>query len=212
MPNLKKNRFSNWFYYRLKRLDYGRNYKNYWEERGKTLMKTEINNPISVKYAQFLGNYISNLQPTPESILEYGCGYGGKLTVLEQKFSGKHVKLFGVDISSTNLDNARSILKNTTLKLVDGVTIPYDNKQFDLSFTASVLQHVPEKDFSKICNELIRVTKHTIIHVEAPVAYTHKFPHKYDSFYKDKGFKVKIFTKPDIDQALMWYKIDLMLK
>ena len=164
---------------------------------------------MSEKYDNDIADYIASQIKCSGTILEYGCGFGPNLRKLEEKLD-ESCKIYGLDISSLALkEGANYIHGRAVLQKVDGTRIPFDNDFFDLSFTAAVLEHVPKKDFVKICDELVRVTKKTIIHIEASRTYYTKFPHDYKKFYAQKGYPVKFFKLPGFDETFTWYQISL---
>lgn len=92
-------------------------------------------------------------------ILEVGFGPGGNLLEIL-----KHLprELHGVDISETMVSIAKANLASNqaTLTKIDGENLPYADTYFDISFTATVLQHVTnEKMLSNLVTEIARVTK-----------------------------------------------------
>lgn len=209
--NLLKNRIVNYFVYRIKRKKYEKNYKQYWKDERSPTMKDEWDiDPLSFEYGnnvqEFLLNHIKNSQ----TILEYGCGFGRILKLLNEKYNNS-IKMYGVDISQKLLEDAKINIgnDNVSLKQVDGEHIPFPDKFFDLSYTSGVLTHVPEKDYRKICKELIRVTKHIIIHIEYSTTYSIKFPHKYKKFYNERGYNVIGGKRPDVQGDHMWYTVFL---
>jgi ubiquinone/menaquinone biosynthesis C-methylase UbiE len=116
--------------------------------------------------------------------------------------------LYGLDVSKPAIEQGKNYIHGKAkLEVNDGLKIPFSDNFFDVSFTAAVMESIPEPDFSNICNELIRVTKKTIIHVEASRKYPTKYPHSYYSFYKNKGHHVTIFKMDDYDHEFNWYQI-----
>lgn len=210
MVNILKNRVMNFFVYRIKRRVYEKNYKQYWQYERHHLKNEIESDPVTPEdtnnIREFLSNYIKNSQ----TILEYGCGFGRILKSLNEKYNSA-IKMYGVDINQKLLEDAKINISNDNiiLKQVDGKHIPFPDKFFDLSYTNVVLQHVPEYDYRKICKELIRVTKSVIIHIECSVNYIHKFPHAYEKFYKEKGYKVIGGKRQDVWGDKLWYTIFL---
>jgi ubiquinone/menaquinone biosynthesis C-methylase UbiE len=205
-----RNKVVRWLYIRYKRLDYGKHYKEHWEERGGRLRNAHENSDVSEKYAEQTARYIVSQVKPQDTILEYGCGFGRNLKVLERALASD-CKIYGIDLSSAALEEGKRYLSGrAVLKQTDGLKIPFSDDFFGLSFTSAVLEHVPEKDFKKICDEIIRVTKKTIIHIEANRNYYTKYPHDYKKFYESKGHKVKIFKMPDYDEVFDWYVVTLV--
>ena len=71
------------------------------------------------------------------TVLEVGCGPGGNLIQLADKDA---LRLVGVDISPTMLEVARentSSLSVVELRQVEGMSLPFSDREFSLSFTRS---------------------------------------------------------------------------
>jgi|ETNmetMinimDraft_1059919.scaffolds.fasta_scaffold01582_6 ubiquinone/menaquinone biosynthesis C-methylase UbiE len=209
MIHFIKNNTVNWFLMRLKRLEYGKNYQKIWQERGGQLKASHDNSPVSEKYANQIADYIVEQVKGPTKILEYGCGFGRNIRKLEEKLESR-CEIHGTDISLAALEEGANYTHGKAiLQHVDGTKIPFNDDFFDFSFTSAVLEHIPNKDFEKICEEMIRVTRKTILHVEASRTYYTKFPHNYKKFYEKKGYTVKSFKIPGHDDTFTWYQIEL---
>jgi ubiquinone/menaquinone biosynthesis C-methylase UbiE len=205
-----KNSTVNWFLIRLKRLEYGKNYQKIWQERAGRLKASHDNSPISEKYARQTVDYIVDQVRSPAKILEYGCGFGRNIRGLEEKLDNS-CEIYGVDISLPALEEGANYTHGKAiLQHVDGTKIPFDDNFFDFSFTGAVLEHIPGKDFSKICEEMLRVTRKTILHIEASRTYYTKYPHNYKKFYEKKGYDVKSFKILGHDDTFTWYQIELI--
>jgi len=82
---------------------------------------------------------------TPGTVLELGCGTGGGLGVLSDKFE----KVIGLDISHDNLLLARKFieekdLKNVILLCGDAEALPLKDKTVDFMIGTDFLHHVPK--------------------------------------------------------------------
>jgi len=221
MVSLKKNRISNWFYYRINRKSYAKNLRQYWENDGKLMMKREHEGILAKKReteAELTTSLMINSVPSPTKILEYGCGYGRNLKILEEKLTAPDVEIYGVDISQTVLEDSKKYIHGKAkVQHIDSLKIPFPEKFFDVSFTSGVLNVNPPKNFEIICNELIRVTKNLIIHREQQIDYIIKWKHDYQKFYKKNGYKISSFTREDVsseirnylDEDTIWWQINL---
>jgi ubiquinone/menaquinone biosynthesis C-methylase UbiE len=101
------------------------------------------------------------------SILEYGCGYGRILKLVELELPEK--KIEGCDISPDQLENSKKLLGENTkclMFLVDGKSIPRVNNSFDIVFVCNVLQHQTHNLINIVREELFRVAKKYIILME----------------------------------------------
>ena len=91
-------------------------------------------------------------------VLEIGSGPGGNLNEI-LKVSPK--ELHGADVSDEMINLSSRLLKTANIKVdkIDGETLPYLSKYFDISFTSTVLQHnTDEKMLKCIIKEICRVS------------------------------------------------------
>ena len=95
-----------------------------------------------------------------ENVLEVGCGKGDNITALKKL--GYEVK--GVEPLPYALNKAR----DSGHEVVQGscFSIPFPDKEFDLTFTAGVLMHVAPEDKASAVKELWRVTKSYLLVIE----------------------------------------------
>jgi ubiquinone/menaquinone biosynthesis C-methylase UbiE len=94
----------------------------------------------------------------PMRILDFGAGVGNSLGPMRAAFPDSEIVL--LDPSSQSLDIARSRFPGQAhCQPFDGQTIPYDDDQFDLVFTACVFHHIPEELHTGLLREIGRVMK-----------------------------------------------------
>lgn len=92
-------------------------------------------------------------------VLEVGCGPGGNLL---EVLRHKPATLTGADISAEMLKLASGKLNGTGVELVktDGRRLPFNDQAFDITFTATVLQHNTDNAmFAGLIGEICRVTR-----------------------------------------------------
>lgn len=101
-----------------------------------------------------------------KKVLEIGPGPGGNLAeVLRQN----PAELHGADISQQMIDLASSHIDDPRVHLtkIDGRKLPYKNRQFDIVFTATVLQHnTDEEMLREIVSEICRVSDDRVVFFE----------------------------------------------
>lgn len=92
-------------------------------------------------------------------VLEIASGVG--LNYDRLRYYKEITEYMGIDTSSNaiNYVNARYGMNNFIR--CDGQTTPFRNRYFDISFALSVADHL--KDYKKLLNEMIRVTKKMVI-------------------------------------------------
>jgi SAM-dependent methyltransferase len=80
----------------------------------------------------------------PETILDYGCGRGAWMPVLDETFPGAH--LVGVDISERAVGRAREDFPTAAYAVVKDDICPLPDGSVDLLFSYHVLEHVRDLD------------------------------------------------------------------
>jgi len=88
-----------------------------------------------------------------EKVLEVGCGEGTKLS----KLTSKNNTAFGIDISKKAIKLAQKQYPHLQLKIADAENLPFAKDNFDLVFSAFMLEHTVNPN--KVIDEMIRVTK-----------------------------------------------------
>jgi SAM-dependent methyltransferase len=92
------------------------------------------------------------------NILEYGCGDGNNLALVE----GKVIKYYGIDISEEAVAKAIQHAKRKKIKAVikveDAEKTTFEDKSFDLIFGSGILHHL---HLNSACKELSRISKST---------------------------------------------------
>jgi ubiquinone/menaquinone biosynthesis C-methylase UbiE len=114
------------------------------------------------KAAENLVIKMSDLAETQNSlkILDCGCGFGGNISSLNQRFS--HLELIGLNIDPRQLERARSQVNptnNNKLEFIQGdaCELPFPDASFDLVFAVECIFHFPSRQ--KFFQEVKRVLK-----------------------------------------------------
>jgi ubiquinone/menaquinone biosynthesis C-methylase UbiE len=114
------------------------------------------------KAAENLVIKMSDLAETKNSlkILDCGCGFGGNISSLNQRFS--HLQLIGLNIDPRQLERARSQVKPTNNNQIefiqgDACELPFPDASFDLVFAVECIFHFPSRQ--KFFQETKRVLK-----------------------------------------------------
>jgi SAM-dependent methyltransferase len=104
----------------------------------------------------------------PAKVLEFGCGPGRHLRNLS-RLPG--IEVFGYDQSAAMVSGARAwasqawLDAHVTIGLPTG-RLPFEDKQFDLVYTAEVLVHVRPEDLQGVLRELVRISRRQVFHLE----------------------------------------------
>lgn len=168
----------------------------YWERTGKYYLyfadKTfwEINK-VFQQQIEYTVQKINELKP--KSVLEVGCGYGRNLKTF-RKINNK-VKLTGIDVSSTQINNAHDYLKGDKVELYhykEGELLPFKDNSFDVVFSIGVLCMCYPEVMNKLRKEMIRVSKKYVIHDEDLTIHGPRFfGYNLAEIYKKENYKIK---------------------
>lgn len=118
----------------------------------------------------------------PGSVFEFGCGSGKNLIALDCVVCGLDISL--VNVLTAHLNN------NLPFVVVGDETHLGHFRNFDVSFTCSVLDHI--LDIDKIIDDLKAMTNYAVVLAETnDVVGPYYFRHDYESygFRKLEGFK-----------------------
>ncbi len=136
----------------------------YWSDVAKRIDSRGGNNVIAgddepyyrYKRQRFL-EMLRTVDFKGKAVLEIGSGPGGNLKEIHRH---QPSKLVGADISSEMIKVASSHLpKDINLVKIDGTSLPFEDKSFDIVFTATVLQHNTNDTMMKqIASEAFRVS------------------------------------------------------
>lgn len=142
--------------------------EEYWSEvavriksrKGKNVIAGDDEPFYRYKRKKFL-SMLGSVDFKDKNVLELGCGPGGNLQYVWEKFPSR---LVGADISSDMIALSKEKLpKEIELVKIDGTNLPFKDKEFDIVFTATVLQHnTDEVMLKKIVAELCRVSKEKV--------------------------------------------------
>ncbi len=147
------------------------NVEEYWSDVAKRMDVRKKNRLVAgdsepfyeYKREKFLKMLITN-DFKDKRVLEVGCGPGGNLL---EVYSQGPKSLTGADISNQMVrlasENTKD-LKDTNIVKIDGVSLPFEDNSFDLTYTATVLQHITDdKMLNSIVSEIARVSSNQII-------------------------------------------------
>jgi ubiquinone/menaquinone biosynthesis C-methylase UbiE len=178
--------------------------EKYWTEVGKRIASREEGQNVVAgddepyyryKRERFL-EMLNEVDFAQKSVLEIGSGPGGNLIEVAKK---QPKRLVGADISAQMIDLARNkVPKNVELIKVNGLELPFEDKTFDIVFTATVLQHNTDETMLKaLMKEISRVSRKQVFLFERieneiigdelcygrPISY-------YSSVMQSEGFKL----------------------
>lgn len=105
---------------------------------------------------------LNTIDFSQKDILEIGSGPGGNLRYLQSKGCKS---ITGVDISNKMVELSKKLLEGSGIQIIktNGKNLPFINKSFDITFTATVLQHNPdENQLKEIIQEICRVSRNEV--------------------------------------------------
>lgn len=101
------------------------------------------------------------------SVLDVGCGPGGKLRWMIEQHPGRVV---GCDQSTEMVELAKRNAPEAEVIQIDGENLPFADKEFDVVTTTTVLQHNPDARRTKLLGEICRVSaKDVLLFEDTPV-------------------------------------------
>lgn len=179
--------------------------ESYWSEVAQRIDNRGDQNVIAgddepyyhYKRQRFL-ELLNGLAFDSKSVLELGSGPGGNL---HEIYKHQPARLVGADISANMIQLARKNLgvKKIELVKIDGEHLPFQDQEFDLAFTATVLQHnTDEEMMKKILFELCRVTARELVlfeQINSTISGDDLMKgrpvHYYEQLCNEKGFVLK---------------------
>jgi len=88
------------------------------------------------------------------SLLEIGCSQG----MAVKKFIEKGIEGYGVDVSTTAIQESKTI-GLSTCQVATAVELPFEDNKFDAVFSCDVLEHLIPEDAEQAIKEIKRVSK-----------------------------------------------------
>lgn len=98
---------------------------------------------------------LSRIPRDVRSVLDYGCGQGSKIRILEEMFPNSEI--FGIDISGNAIKRASERFPQHKFMSFDGRVAPFPDQSFDLVFSWHVLEHV--WDFEETVQDMSRLVR-----------------------------------------------------
>jgi len=147
-----------------------------------------------------LYNEMMKLKPT--SIFEFGCNWGQNLQRL--RFHLPKAKLFGIDLNEKAIKLANGL--HLDVKLADEKylkNIPDD--EYDITFTCSVLNHLPPRTTTSIIKHLQRIASKHVLLMECTQKDEERWwAHDYSKYgFEHIGFRESKVIKANYD--LFWW-------
>ncbi|MHC4533210.1 MAG: CmcI family methyltransferase [Planctomycetota bacterium] len=115
-----------------------------------------VENPGRVTWRKYLKRKTSNQKVR---LLEIGFGAGIDYRALEKEgiLDTDKVEYFGADVTQKFVEYARNNLSKMKPYLIDGYSLPFEDKYFDLVYIRHVLEH--QTHYRQLLSEALRVSK-----------------------------------------------------
>jgi ubiquinone/menaquinone biosynthesis C-methylase UbiE len=107
--------------------------------------------------------FLASLPVEGKSVLDVGCGAGGSLAGLLDRHPSR---LAGCDQSTEMVKLSKEYVPDAEISVMDGEQLPYDDNEFDLVTTVTVLQHNPDDRRARLIAEISRVAKEYVFFIE----------------------------------------------
>lgn len=88
-------------------------------------------------------------------ILDWGCAKG----YLVQKFVERGVNAYGVDVSEYAISKAPTWMVGGRVKVIDGVSTPFPDRNFHTVCSFETMEHIPESLLPEVIGEMKRVSE-----------------------------------------------------
>lgn len=98
-----------------------------------------------------------SVRRSPLTVLDVGCGLGD----IHQYVTGSDIaiRLSGVDVAASLIDQARQSNPSVNYDVYAGDTLPYADNSFDAAYTIAVMHHVPPAQWVSFLEEMRRVVR-----------------------------------------------------
>lgn len=91
-------------------------------------------------------------------VLDFGCGDGNSSKFIQKHFP--NAIIYGIDVSEESIKQAnKKGLEKASFRAFDGISIPFEDNEFDLVFTSMVFHHIEHSLHQGILKEIYRVLK-----------------------------------------------------
>jgi SAM-dependent methyltransferase len=141
----------------------GVNSQSYWDYRFRTDWVSNGGRLQTSLFATGFALLDLKFEPSPESILDFGCGLGDAAPVLAMRFP--RAKLFMHDLSK----EAGEVARASNAAIAELLEQP-DGRKFDLVYCSNVVEHMT--DPPALCRLLLSLAKRHVV-IQAPYKELH---------------------------------------
>jgi len=186
--------------YRKTREIFSRSYqhKRYWSKRGETYILEKVEKETAFPKDELI-KYLRTIQF--DSILEFGCGYGGITKPILDNFNVNNYTAF--DLSPHQLYHAKTYCQGHDIDFQLSTIEEFEsNTKFDLVIGARVLTHMPPDQIKGMIEHLLSFSRKHFIHEDKGydpewkfTRTSHTFRHDFARIYSEIGsLELKVTT------------------
>jgi ubiquinone/menaquinone biosynthesis C-methylase UbiE len=184
-----------------------KNQREYWNTRGKEYMDDFLESQFDKKEMFFQDLLTKELKMLSfVSIFEAGCGFGWNVKRIKKEFP--NVFPGGLDFSLPQLLNGQKYIPEVHMPCVQGdaCNMPFKDNAFEVGFTMGVFMNIHPLNIDKAIDEMLRISKKYIIHIEwdqnntkselreKRIFKTNIVSHDYKTLYEKCGRKIIKFN------------------
>lgn len=206
--------------------------QHYWNTRGREYFNDFFSSgchKYEIFFQDILVEELKNLEFS--SCFEAGCGFGWNVKRIKQEFP--QLRIAGLDFSMPQLLKSREYLPDIVMPVTQGddCAMPFKDKSFDVGFTLGVYMNIHPRKIDPAIDEMLRVTKKYIIHLEwdqentlpelreKRIFKTNIISHNYRKLYESRGkgvikfltyndFKDKFYDKFQSTKVSSWRQFE----
>ena len=104
---------------------------------------------------------LDHMQWTQRNVLDFGCDNGIMLNLIHELCPD--ADCFGIDINGYAIKKAAEMFPKLHFSEFDGVSIPFENRYFDLVFVSAVLKHIRYEDRNQLYSEFCRTSRYVFV-------------------------------------------------
>lgn len=135
-----------------------------WDNYWKTYQLSKAEEWLVLERDKILNKYLDQIKSSPKKTIEIGCGYGSNIRLLKNKRND--LECFALDNSRVAIDALKNVIPQSFL--ADGRVTPFEDKKFDLIYSAGLMEHFPnEKPFLEEMKRILTDNGFLIIFVPA---------------------------------------------
>lgn len=147
---------------------------------------TSIESPSYFNINYKLVEIIKELKP--HNAFEFGANWGRNIQLLKEM--APEIKAAGIDLSKMAVGEARKLNLNVSYA-DERLLFQFPDNIFDVVFTCSVLNHIPDPEFDMIIKQLIRIGENIVLceSNDASLSPNNQNGRWFAHDYKKYGFK-----------------------